>query len=146
MKQTAKVIGVTNGRATVEVERRTMCDGCHKNCDGDCAMYRIFGGDRSFRVEAKNAADASVGDTVTVETPDGNVTLGAFICFLCPILVAFGVWFVFSRYQSGPVSTLAAVASFVLYFLGLALFEKLRKKKKEQFVITEIVRSVKSDA
>lgn len=123
-----------------------MCDGCHKNCDGDCAMYRIFGGDRGFKAEAKNGAGAVVGDTVTVETSDKNVTLGAFICFLCPILVAFAVWFVFSRFQSGAVPTFAAMVSFVLYFLGLALFEKFGKKKKDRFEITEIVRSVKSDA
>ncbi|MBR6917536.1 MAG: SoxR reducing system RseC family protein [Clostridia bacterium] len=140
MEQVATVISVNGNRATVKVDRKSMCDGCHKNGCGDgCAMYKIFGAKSEFTSEVLNEAHAVSGDRVIVETSDKSVNAGAFFVFILPIIIATGVYFAAFFLNAEPLRILAAFIAFTVYFVVLALTEKARKKRAPRLVITKIV-------
>ncbi len=140
MKQRATVVSADGKRATIKVDRTTMCDGCHKsNCGDSCAMYKIFGASTSFSADAVNEAGASSGDIVEVEVSDGQVNLNAFIVFIVPIIIAALVYLLTSRMASEGVRILLCVLSFFLFFAVLALTEKARKNKAPLITVSKII-------
>ena len=140
MKQNAFVISADGKYAVVRVDRKSMCDGCHKSgCSDGCALYKIFGAKSEFEAEAVNKAGAAAGDKVIVEASDKTVNLGAFFVFILPIIFAVAVYFISSLFFAEEIRILAAVISFFLYFAVLAVIEKARKNKTPRLTITEII-------
>lgn len=86
MEQIATVVAVERGYATVEVERRSACDGCHKSAEG-CAMCALMGENKTLRTRALDPIGVAVGDRVTVETASTRVLGYAALVFLCPIVL-----------------------------------------------------------
>ena len=142
MKQIATVVSADGKYARVRVDRTSMCSGCHKSgCDGDCALYKMFGAKTEFEADAVNKADAVPGDSVYVETPDRNVNLSALFVFLVPILLAAAVYFAVSFVKNESIRILCAVASFAIYFAALAVVERIRKNKTPKLCVSEIISS-----
>ena len=136
MQQKAIVMSIKGNTAVVKAERASMCDGCHKKgCADGCSMYSIFGGDKNFSAVADNSFGAEIGRAVVVETSDGNVLLSAFIVFLLPLILAFGVHFVSRNFLTEEQSIIVALAVFALYFTVLSIVEKLTKEKRPKLKI-----------
>ncbi|MCQ2428674.1 MAG: SoxR reducing system RseC family protein, partial [Clostridia bacterium] len=53
--------------AVVETERKSACEGCHKGAEG-CDACSLLGPNGKISCPAVNAAGASVGDTVEIES------------------------------------------------------------------------------
>ncbi|MBQ7669456.1 MAG: SoxR reducing system RseC family protein [Clostridia bacterium] len=140
MRQKATVINTDGKFAAVKVDRVSMCDGCHKpGCGDSCALYKIFGAKSEFEARALNTADASVGDLVYVELSDVTVNLNAFFVFLLPVIIAAVVYFALFFIETEAPRILGAVASFVLYYIVLAVLERRKKNKPVKLVITSLV-------
>ena len=145
MLKTAEVISTDGKKATVKSERRAMCDGCHKSsCGSSCAMGTIMGNDKSVTVTALNRAGAKVGDTVELETADSKVLFNALIVFILPIAVCVMLYAVGNRFFGGEeLPIIFAAVGFVLTFAGIGIFERMRRGKDPDIVITRIIK--KSD-
>ena len=136
MQQKATVVSRKENTAVVKAERASMCDGCHKKgCADGCSMYSIFGGDKNFSAVADNSFGAEIGRSVIVEASDGNVLLSAFIVFLLPLILAFGIYFVARSFFTEEQSIIVALAVFALYFVSLSVIERLTKEKRPKLKI-----------
>lgn len=140
MKQKATVVKAEGTLAVISVMRSSMCDGCHKNCDGGCSMHKIFGGDKKFEAEALNKIGAEAGDRVYVETPDKDVLSGAFLVFILPLIIAFVSYAVADIFFESNISFGVAFGVFILYYVILAVTESVRRKKEPPFIITEVIK------
>ena len=141
MKNEAKVI-VTDGiYATVEVERSSACEGCHKSEDGQgCSVCTLMGGNRKFSAKAYNKKGACVGDRVVIESRTERVMLYAILVFLLPIVIAILSFFAVSLVtESSAWQTLGAAIGFVLSFFGLFIYSRAVQKKRCDIEITEII-------
>ncbi len=136
MRQKATVTSVKGNTAVVKAERASMCDGCHKKgCADGCSMYSIFGGDKNFSAVADNTFGAVEGSKVYVETSDKSVLFSAFIVFVLPLVLSFGLYFIAKNFLTEEQSIIIALSSFVLYFAVLTIYEKLTKEKKPKLKI-----------
>lgn len=122
MKQTAIVKEVTGDTAILLVKRQTMCDGCHKESGcGGCAQM--------LEVSVKNSLNASVGDTVTIQTPGATVIGVAALVFLLPLLLSFAAYGIAAMLTDQTLyRTLAALATPALAYAVIAV--AVRKSKK----------------
>ena len=73
MQTKATVISVDGLYATVEAERNSACDGCHKAEEGGCSVCTLMGSDRKIATRAINEIGAKVGDRVVIESHDGRM-------------------------------------------------------------------------
>lgn len=136
MRQSATVVSTNGKTAVVKAQRASMCDGCHKKgCSDGCSMYSIFGGDKNFSAVAENSIGAAEGSRVIVETSDRSVLFSAFLVFFLPLVLAFGVYFVCSSFFTEEQSIIAALVSFVFYFLILGIYERVTKNKRPKLKI-----------
>ena len=122
MKQTAIVKAVEDETAILLVKRQTMCDGCHKESGcGGCSQI--------IEVRVKNTLNATVGDTVTIETPGATVIGVAALVFLLPLLLAFAAYGVATLFTDSTLyQTLASLITPALAYAVIAIV--VRKSKK----------------
>lgn len=134
MKQSAKVIEVDGNIATVEVSRKTICEGCHKY-DGDnkCSACLTFG-DRRASAKAVNKIGAKVGDRVTVEAASEKIIVYSAVIFFMPIMIAFAVY-VFTATRAN--SLIYTLISFVLSFAAASFVLEKSVKNKPDLTITD---------
>lgn len=141
MKTKAIVIETNGKTATVEAERASACEGCHKkNGEQGCSVCSLVGGERKFRATADNRLGAKVGDAVYVESATSRVLFYAALVFICPLVLAF-LGFCVARIFTAetPFLLLGAGSGFVLAFVGLHIYSGVLRKKQPDAVITEIV-------
>ena len=141
MKNEAKVIATDGIYATVEVERSSACEGCHKSEDGQgCSVCTLMGGNRKFSATAHNKMRACVGDRVVIETKTERVMLYALLVFLLPVVVAI-LGFVVASFMTDRAvwQTVGAAIGFGLSFLGLFIYSRNVQKKRCDIEITEII-------
>ncbi len=141
MQTEATVIAVQDQNATIQLNRKSACDGCHKQEDGkDCSVCSLLGGDRSFTASAWNAVGAEVGDKVAVETGGGRVLFYAALVFILPIaiaLLAFGISsFLVDSLQR---QLLIAFIAFALTFVGIWIYSERIRKNKHDIVIVSVL-------
>lgn len=122
MKQTAIVKEVVNDTAVLLVKRQTMCDGCHRESGcGGCSQI--------IEVTVKNTLNASVGNTVTIETPGATVIGVAALLFLLPLLLSFAAYGVSTLLTDNTLyRTLSALITPALAYAVIAV--AVRKSKK----------------
>ena len=140
MKTKAVVIETNGFLATVEAERASACEGCHKK-EGEhgCSVCSLVGGERKFRATADNQIGARVGDTVFVESPTSRVMLYAALVFLCPLLAAFAGWWIARLFiEQTYFLLIGAGSAFVVSFFVLHVYSNFLRKKQPDVVITEI--------
>ena len=124
--QTKAVVIATDGIfATVEAERKSACDGCHKAEEGGCSVCSLMGGDRKISTKAVNTAGAKVGDVVMVESKTSRMLWYAVLVFILPIVVALFAWGISSQFTVDIViQTASAFGGFALSMLCVALYSK----------------------
>lgn len=148
MRQTATVVSVKGNIAEIRVERASMCDGCtNKNCESHtCAAGQLMGAGKTMVTRAYNAANAKVGDTVTVETATQKVLSYAALVFLMPIAacaIFYGIGNAVFQTAAGAYGM--AGGGFVLAFFAIAMVERRLEKKRPDIVIRTVLRPNGSD-
>jgi positive regulator of sigma E activity len=141
MQTTATVIKTNNNRATVEVERQSACDGCHKNKDGGgCSICSLTGAAKTFEAEALNEIGAKVGDRVTVVTKTDRVLGYAALVFLLPVLIGVAFYFAATAVTATEIWHYAAmVLGFVLSFFFVWLYARRVAKTRCDVEIVQIL-------
>jgi positive regulator of sigma E activity len=144
MRTKAYVVELNGTRATVEIERASACEGCHKQAEGgSCSVCTLMGGENQrHRAVAENSLGARVGDTVYVESPTAKVLGYAFLVFVLPVLLAmigYGIAAIVS--EKDPIRLLGALIGFAGAFVGLRIYSATIAKKRVDVVITEILTS-----
>ncbi|MBQ9785263.1 MAG: SoxR reducing system RseC family protein [Clostridia bacterium] len=140
MQTRAKVTAVDGKFATVEVERTSACEGCHKAEDGGCSVCSMLGSDRKMSARAHNAAGASVGDLVMIESKTSRMLWYALLVFVLPIVLCIAGWFIASMMtESQGLRLLGAGIGFLATFVGVFIYSKILQKKTCDIEITEIV-------
>ena len=108
-----------NGLAEIKVGRHSACIACGA-CDGA----------NDIVVKALNPVGAKVGQHVSFELRETNIVVGAFVCFIMPLLVAvIGAFLGYLAGQNGSVDTVQAeivggIAGFCVGLIGVKLFDR----------------------
>ena len=124
--QTKAVVIATNGMfATVEAERKSACDGCHKAEEGGCTVCSLMGSDRKIATKAINTLGAKVGDTVMIESNTSRMLWYAVLVFILPIVIALVGWEISSIFTANiTIQAISAFGGFALSLLGVAIYSK----------------------
>lgn len=124
--QTKAVVIATNGMfATVETERKSACDGCHKAEEGGCTVCSLMGSDRKIATKAINTLGAKVGDTVMIESNTSRMLWYAVLVFILPIVIALVGWGISSIFTANiTIQAISAFGGFALSLLGVAIYSK----------------------
>lgn len=114
----ATVVAVEGQRAWVEAQRLASCGGCESSSSCGTSAFSKVVGNRSFRVEAKNALGAKVGDRVILSVSERGLMRGAALLYLVPLLAlmlsALGMeWLLMRQWGSAPEWVVIGVALFV---------------------------------
>lgn len=140
MQTKARVTAVEGKFATVEVQRTSACEGCHKVADGGCSVCSMLGSDRKMAARARNTAGAAVGDLVMIESKTSRMLWYALLVFILPIVLCIAGWFIASAItESQGLRVLGAAIGFVATFIGVFVYSKIIQKKSCDIEITEIV-------
>ena len=141
MITTAKVIEANGKTAIVEAERKSACDGCHKQAEGNsCTACALLGGNKTVRATAKNSIGANVGDMVEIESSSAKMLLYAFLIFILPLLVAVIAYItVISLKQSEGVGLLFGAIGFAAVMLIDVILSKSIAKNTCDINIVKII-------
>lgn len=141
MKTFATVRSVDGKVATVETERISACEGCHKSEDGKgCSVCSLMGGDRKIAAKALNTIGAKVGDRVVIESATGRMLWYAVLVFVLPLVLAllsYGVTALITKIAAWHA--FGALIGFAGTFVGIFAYSKNIQKKRYDVEITEIV-------
>ena len=142
MRTKATVVAISGRRATVEAERTSACEGCHKS-EGEnaCSVCSLMGGDRKMRAEAENSVGAEVGDTVIIESATGRMLWYAALVFLLPMLSAvlfYGLAALLGAANGWRIG--AGFFGLCGTFGGLFAYSEYIRKKRCDIVIVEVIR------
>ena len=137
----AKVIEVNDKYTLVEAERKSACDGCHKNADGSaCTVCSLMGPNKKISAKAQNRVGAVVGDTVEIESSNKRVMLYAIIVFLLPIALSVAAYFIAGGLGANETwQIVSTVGAFVLSFLGIWAYSKFVIDKRYDVIIKKII-------
>jgi len=142
MRQRAVVLDIKGKRATVEVSRAAMCDGCHKsgNCGGGCAITGIVSTGNKMTAVAENPVWAEIGDVVEIETESKLVLAYAALVFIVPIIVCALFYYIGTLLFDGEGGAyLTAAVGFVMSFVVIAIVDRLRGKNRCDITIVNII-------
>lgn len=149
METRARVVEVDEKThvAIVESRRKSACDGCHKNTDGQgCAVCSLMGGDPVIRTRADNRIGAKVGDTVNIAADSTRVMRYAALVFLMPLICGGVAYLIASAITAAPaVQACAALGGFALAFLGLRIYSSRVIARRCDTSIVSIVRDTAED-
>ncbi|MBQ7821108.1 MAG: SoxR reducing system RseC family protein [Clostridia bacterium] len=135
MTQTARVTATDGEFATVEVSRKTICEGCH-NMSGSkgCSACLAFG-DKHAQARAYNSIGAVCGDRVVVSASSKKVIGYSAAIFFLPIIAAFALYFLTEGF-AGDGAVLYALAGFVISFaIACLVLEKTVKKRPDLVIV-----------
>ena len=140
----AKVLSIDKNVAVVEVERKSACDGCHKNETGEgCSICSLTGGNRKFSAKALNEVGAKVGDAVEITSASSRVLFYSVLVFVLPVVIGIAMYFIAEAlFHTELYNYLALVLGFVLSFGFVWLYSKKISDKRCDI---EIVRVINSD-
>lgn len=141
MKTKATVIATDGEYATVETERTSACEGCHKSDDGKgCSVCSLMGSQRKISTRAINRIGAQVGDTVSIEARTDRVMGYAALVFLLPLVLALVGYGIASLFTASTVwRAVGAGAGLAITFMGLFFYSRALQTKKCEIEITEIL-------
>ncbi|MBQ9080465.1 MAG: SoxR reducing system RseC family protein [Clostridia bacterium] len=137
----ATVISIEGEFAVVEAHRKSACDGCHKNKDGEsCSICTLTGGDSVVRLRVRNPIGAAVGDKVCVSTDTRRVLGYAWLVFLFPLAVAgLGWWVGMKLWEREMLGAVCALAGMALSFVGIWLYSKISVSRRCDAEIVSII-------
>ncbi len=140
MQTKATVIEIDGIYATVESERSSACEGCHKAADGGCSVCSMMGSERKIATRALNTAGAAVGDIVLIESSTRRMLWYAVLVFIIPVLLAFAGWGIAALLTAIIWWRIAgALIGFFGTFIGIYFYSRYLKKTHCDVEIVEIV-------
>jgi positive regulator of sigma E activity len=139
MKQTAKVIRVNGGKATIEVRRESACSSCARReaCFG-CS-------DNIVTSEASNDAGSKPGDIVTVESSSARVLGYAAAVFVLPVTAGIFCFLILSGFLTGLLLYLVPALLFASLFAAACVILEKKIKKYPDIRITAVVGHTEPD-
>ncbi len=145
MTQTARVVATDKSFATVEVSRKSICEGCHNmsNSKG-CSACLVFG-DKIAHAKAYNTIGAKVGDRVLVSASSKRMIGYSAAIFFLPIVISFIAYFILEG-MIGEHAILYSLSLFALCFaLACVILEKTVRKNPDLEIIALADDQDKSD-
>lgn len=140
MQTKATVKAVDGKYATVESERTSACDGCHKATDGGCSVCSLMGSNRKIAARALNTIGATVGDVVAIESNTPRMLWYAVLVFLFPIILCIVGWFVASNITNSLAwQALGGAIGFIVAFVIVFVYSKVLRNRRCDIEITEIL-------
>ena len=137
----ATVIAIDGKFAIVENERKSACEGCHKNTDGACSICSLAGGNKKISMKAHNKIDAEIGDRVAVETVSRRVLWYALVIFIFPIVSAILGYFIGNAiFYDNRYSMVLAMIALVCSFVIVAVYSKIVVEKRCDAEIIGIIK------
>ncbi len=132
MEQIGIVKELRGNMAVVSVNRVSACGENCAQCKGGCTPSAAI-------TRAENAAGASVGDTVKVESDTGKVIFAAFMLYIVPLLFAILAAIVVSCFtpKLGPL-LIVTVNVFLGAILAVKSMDKIIAPKT---TVTKIIKS-----
>lgn len=130
MQMTGTVRMVQGECAYVVVKRQSACG---ENC-GNCSGCK----DKSNEILAKNSIGAKAGDNVLVSMETKKVLMAAFLFYMMPLILFFGIYAVFYSLRVSEAMSLALGVSGALVFYVLLYFYDKKNKNKYQHEIIKI--------
>jgi len=121
LTESARVTGLEEGYAWVEVERQTACGQCsaNKSC-GSGILSRVFS-TRPLRLRLENRLAAAVGDQVLVAIEDGLLVKGSMIAYAFPLVLMIAGAMTGESLQPHLMSAEGEGASILGGLVGLSL-------------------------
>jgi sigma-E factor negative regulatory protein RseC len=86
IEETAHVVGVEDGHAWVETERRSSCGSCSAKGCGTGALSKILG-TKVQRLKVRDPLGTEVGDTVILGIEEGVLLHGSLMVYIVPLLL-----------------------------------------------------------
>ncbi len=146
MKTKATVIKTDGRFATVETERTSACDGCHKSEEGGCSVCSLMGSNRKIETRAENSIGAAVGETVYIESQTGRMLWYGALVFLMPLIATILGWVIVSLITPELLwQFFGGVFGFVAAFTGIYIYARAVKNKRVDVVITERIATKQED-
>lgn len=130
MQMTGTVRMVQGECAYVVVKRQSACG---ENC-GNCSGCK----DKSNEILAKNNIGAKAGDSVLVSMETKKVLMAAFLFYMMPLILFFGIYAVFYSLRLSEIVSLTFGVSGALVFYVLLYFYDKKNKNKYQHEIIKI--------
>ncbi len=125
MQTKAVVVAVDGAFATVETERKSACDGCHKAEAGGCSVCSLMGGDRKIATKALNTAKAEIGDVVTIESKSSRMLGYGLLVFILPIVLALVAWGIATGFTANiAIQAISAFGGFAVCLGCVAIYSK----------------------
>ncbi len=138
MREIGTVIEAKNGRATVEVQRKSACQGCHEKGE-DCAACSFLTPNAAHRVVADNRIGACCGDLVMLEAATGTVLFYAALVFVLPLLLMFPVYLIMQPLIGTGFAALTALAAMLLFYALVGAYAKAREHRRCTVLVTKIL-------
>jgi sigma-E factor negative regulatory protein RseC len=91
IEQNARVVGVADGSALVEVPRQSGCSSC--GLDGSCGtsvVAKLFGSGNATRLRVRDRLGVAPGDEVVIGIRSPLLVRASLIAYLLPLLVLIG--------------------------------------------------------
>lgn len=105
MTQKAIVISTDEKFATVSVMKKSAC--------ASCSGRHVCISSKPVTTQAKNFANAKVGDSVEIYAPDNHVLAYSALVFLAPVALSFILYF--------SISQINQIAAIIFGIIGFAL-------------------------
>ncbi len=143
MQTIARVIKAEGDFATIEVQRKSACEGCHKMTSGEgCGVCTLLGSNSRFTARASNPVGAEAGDMVEVRSATGRVLLYAALVFFLPVAVALLLYAASGLlFQNEGYRYAVLIGGFVLCFFGIWLYSRFVMTKRCDMEIVSICRT-----
>lgn len=139
MTQRALVVKTNEKYATVEIDRKSACEGC--SASGGCAECS-----RPFRAVAINECGAKVGDAVEIESASSKILGFAALVFVLPIALGLILYFFVMHFSGSEAAAYAsALGGFVAVFVFLYFFSRKSKAAKNNVSVVRIINDDAAD-
>lgn len=128
MQMTGTVRIVQGECAYVVVKRQSACG---ENC-GNCSGCK----DKSNEILAKNNIGAKAGDSVLVSMETKKVLMAAFLFYMMPLILFFGIYTAFYLLNfSDAISLTFSVIGALIFYVLLYFYDKRSKNKFQHEII-----------
>lgn len=128
MQMTGTVRKIQGDCAYVVVKRQSACG---ENC-GNCSGCK----DKSNEILAKNTVDAKAGDSVLVSMETKKVLMAAFLFYMVPLILFFGLYAVLWVLDfSETICLILGVVSALFFYILLYFYDKKNKSEYQHEII-----------
>ncbi len=133
MRQTGRVLKVTDGIAEISVVRESACGDNCASCSAKCTL-------KDANVSAKAIPGLQKGDMVYIEMAASKIIFAAFLAYITPIFALLIGFFAGAGLGLGEeASAGVGILSMVIWFFVVYAIDK-RLKKLYRHTIVEVIR------